>query len=45
MGEPDITVGDCRIEWAEGGVNRDLQATDAQITKRLKSYFEARRSR
>ncbi len=45
MGEPDITVGDCRIEWAEGGVNRDLKATDAQITKRLKSYFEARRSR
>lgn len=45
MGEPDITIGDCRIEWAEGGVNRDLKNTDAQITRRLKSYFDARRNR
>ena len=31
LAEPDITVGDCRIEWADGGINRDSAAADAVI--------------
>ena len=23
LAEPDIAIGDCRIEWADGGINRD----------------------
>ena len=23
LGEPSVGVGDCRIEWADGGVNRE----------------------
>ena len=28
LAEPDIAVGDCRIEWADGGINRDSAAAD-----------------
>src|SRR5476649_2507680 len=27
MSDPDMAAGDCRIEWADGGVNRDEAAT------------------
>ena len=27
----NIAPGDCRIEWADGGINRDLAATKAAI--------------
>ena len=32
LAEPDIAEGDCRIEWADGGVTRDRDA--AQIADR-----------
>ena len=31
LAEPDIAPGDCRIEWADGGINRDSAAADAAI--------------
>src|SRR6202023_2083754 len=31
LAEPDIALGDCRIEWADGGINRDSAATEAVI--------------
>src|SRR5712671_1638899 len=31
LAEPDIAPGDCRIEWADGGINRDSAATAAVI--------------
>ncbi len=43
LAEPDIAVGDCRIEWADGGINRDSAAADAAITAAVTNYIGARR--
>jgi flagellar assembly protein FliH len=44
LGEPGIALGDCRIEWADGGVNRDRVAADASIGEAVERYVNARRS-
>jgi flagellar assembly protein FliH len=43
MAEPDIALGDCRIEWADGGIKRDSAAIEAAITAAVLSYVAARR--
>jgi flagellar assembly protein FliH len=43
LAEPDIAPGDCRIEWADGGVNRDSGAADAAIGAAVAAYLSARR--
>ena len=43
LGEPGVGVGDCRIEWADGGVNRDITAADAAIGEAVGRYISARR--
>jgi flagellar assembly protein FliH len=42
LAEPDIATGDCRIEWADGGVNRDRAATEAVIDEAVSRYVKAR---
>jgi flagellar assembly protein FliH len=42
LAEPDIKIGDCRIEWADGGVNRDRTATEAAIDEAVARYVKAR---
>jgi flagellar assembly protein FliH len=44
LAEPDIAVGDCRIEWADGGITRDTAATEAAISAAVESYISARRN-
>jgi flagellar assembly protein FliH len=44
LAEPDIAVGDCRIEWADGGINRDSAAADAAIGEAVTRYISARRN-
>jgi len=44
LAESDIAVGDCRIEWADGGINRDSDAADAEIGKAVAGYLTARRN-
>jgi flagellar assembly protein FliH len=44
LGEPSISVGDCRIEWADGGVNREASAADGAIGEAVARYISARRS-
>lgn len=44
LAESDIASGDCRIEWADGGVNRDSAAADAEIGKAVAGYLAARRN-
>lgn len=44
LAESDIAPGDCRIEWADGGVNRDNAAADAEIGKAVAGYLAARRN-
>jgi flagellar assembly protein FliH len=42
LAEPEIQTGDCRIEWADGGVNRDRNATEAAIDEAVSRYVKAR---
>jgi flagellar assembly protein FliH len=44
LAEPDIALGDCRIEWADGGINRDSAAADTAIGEAVAGYISARRS-
>jgi flagellar assembly protein FliH len=43
LGEPSVAMSDCRIEWADGGINRDKAATDAAIGEAVARYVSARR--
>ncbi len=42
LAEPDIAVGDCRIEWADGGMMRDRAAADALIGETVQRFVEGR---
>jgi flagellar assembly protein FliH len=42
LAEPDIAVGDCRIEWADGGMIRDQAAADTLIGETVRRFVEAR---
>jgi flagellar assembly protein FliH len=44
LGAPEIAPGDCRIEWADGGIVRDRAATDAAIAEAVDRYAAARRA-
>jgi flagellar assembly protein FliH len=43
MSEGDIAPGDCRIEWADGGLKRDRATTEAAIAEAVGRYITARR--
>jgi len=43
IAEPGMPLGDCRIEWADGGLARDRAATEAAITEAVERYVTARR--
>jgi flagellar assembly protein FliH len=43
LGEPDIELGDCRIEWADGGLKRDRAITEAAIVEAVDRYVRVRR--
>jgi flagellar assembly protein FliH len=42
LAEPTLAVGDCRIEWADGGMVRDRGATEAAIGEAVGRYVTAR---
>jgi len=42
LAEPEIALGDCRIEWADGGINRDSAAAGAAIDAAVTAYLSAR---
>jgi flagellar assembly protein FliH len=42
LADADLKAGDCRIEWADGGVNRDVAAADAAIGEIVTRYVAAR---
>ncbi len=44
LAEPDIAPGDCRIEWADGGVKRDKAAAEAVISETVDRYVAVRRA-
>ncbi len=42
--DPKMAAGDCRIEWADGGVTRDQAATQSAIDDVVGRYVAARNS-
>jgi flagellar assembly protein FliH len=44
MAEADIEPGDCRIEWADGGLKRDRLATERAIAEAVERYVASRRA-
>lgn len=42
LGEADIALGDCQVEWADGGVIRERTAIEAAITETVERYFAER---
>ena len=44
LAEPGMALGDCRIEWADGGLCRDRAATEAVICEAVERYVAARRA-
>jgi len=44
LAEPDIAPGDCRIEWADGGIKRDSAAITAAVDEAVARYVAARLS-
>lgn len=42
LGEPEIAPGDCRIEWADGGISRDSAEIIAAIDQAVTRYVSAR---
>ena len=42
LAEPGMAAGDCRIEWADGGVSRDRAATEDAIADAVGRYVAAR---
>ncbi|MCE1237661.1 MAG: flagellar assembly protein FliH [Hyphomicrobiales bacterium] len=43
LGEDDLARGDCRIEWADGGILRDRAALSAEIEAAVDRWITARR--
>jgi flagellar assembly protein FliH len=43
LAEPGIALGDCRIEWADGGLARDRAATETAIGEAVGRYIAVRR--
>jgi flagellar assembly protein FliH len=43
LSDPDVEFGDCRIEWADGGLVRDTAASEAAIVEAVERYLAVRR--
>ena len=43
LAEPEIATGDCRIEWADGGVVLERAAIDAKISELVGRYVVSRK--
>jgi flagellar assembly protein FliH len=39
LAEADLTAGDCRIEWADGGLSRDRAKVQAAISEAVANYL------
>lgn len=42
MGEPDIRLGDGRLEWVDGGLIRDTAALETDIDETIANYLAAK---
>jgi flagellar assembly protein FliH len=44
IAEPEIALGDCKIEWADGGIVRDATKTELAIGDAIGRYLGARQN-
>ena len=44
LAEPEIALGDCKIEWADGGIVRDTGRTESAIATAIGRYLGTRPS-
>jgi flagellar assembly protein FliH len=44
IAEPEIGLGDCKIEWADGGIVRNTAKTDLAISNAIGRYLGARQT-
>ncbi|WP_257167110.1 FliH/SctL family protein [Bradyrhizobium sp. SRS-191] len=44
LAEPEIATGDCRIEWADGGVVLERAAIDAKINELVGRYMASKKN-
>lgn len=42
MGDPDLRLGDGRLEWVDGGLVRDIAAVSRDIDSKISAYLAAR---
>jgi len=42
LSDPDIAYGDCKLEWADGGVSSDRAAAEAKIAELVGRYMASR---
>ncbi len=42
MGDPEIRIGDGRLEWVDGGLVRDIAEISRQIDRQIATYLAAR---
>ncbi|WEK04980.1 MAG: FliH/SctL family protein [Candidatus Devosia phytovorans] len=42
MGDPDLRLGDGRLEWVDGGLVRDIGAVSKDIDSKISAYLAAR---
>ena len=42
MGDPDIRLGDGRLEWVDGGLVRDIAEISRQVDRQIATYLAAR---
>lgn len=43
LAEPDVATGDCKIEWADGGIVLERAAIDAGIDELVRGYMTLRK--
>lgn len=44
LGDPETQTGDCRIEWADGGISRDFEHLRASIAGIVQRYLATRQN-
>lgn len=44
LGDPETAKGDCRIEWADGGISRDFESLRLDISEIVTRHLAARAS-
>ena len=42
VADPDLAAGDARVEWADGGVARKVETTDAMISEAVNRFIATR---